>query len=266
MKTVFTSELAQDLADDIIKFCKKWGMWKDTAVYTGGKCYTDIDAKESDTFRGNTFVAVSNEPNPERCTSGWVDDGDENVRMSFSNPEHLLDMTFEGPLYGLLVNGEYEVKVCDLSGETKKYIAGVEGGSVADEIEGKVWEKTDAYIDENQGWDPAEFDSYEEYLELNQYCEPYYDAAIFENQPTDFATRDEYLQMLVNALAIKETAVEEYYRDEAWECDKDIWDMSMLYDDGAIAEHIIAEFNQLLEKYGLWYELGFSWCLTAYRD
>jgi hypothetical protein len=227
-------------------------MWKDTAVYTGGKRYTDFDATECDTFRNHTFVVVSDEPNPE----GWT---------GFSNPEHLLDMTFEGPLSLLLRHGEYEVEVCDLSDEAKKYITKTESGRVAEERSDKILEETCKYIEDNQGWDPAEFDSYEEYLELKQYCEPDYDKAVFKNKPGEFATRDEYLEFLEKALVSKVTAVEEYYGGEALECDEDIWDMDMFYDDGAIASHIIAEFNDILEKYGLWYELGFSWCLTAYR-
>jgi hypothetical protein len=189
----------------------------------------------------------------------------ENECKSFCNPEHLLDMTFEEPLYLLLQHGEYEVEVSDLSDEAKKYITGAEGGSVAEKISDKILEETCTYIEDNQGWDPAEFDSYEEYLEFNQFCEPDYDEAVFNNKPRDFATRDEYQGFLEKALVSKVTAVEEYYGEEAWECDEDIWDMDMFYDDGAIADHIIAEFNAILEKYGLWYELGFSWCLTAYR-
>jgi hypothetical protein len=226
-------------------------MWRDTAVYTGGKRYTDFDAAESDTFRNHTFVMVSDETDPESWTG-------------FSNPEHLLDMTFEGPLSLLLRHGEYEVEVCDLSYEAKKYITGVKGGSVAEKIFDKIIDETCNYMEDHKGWDPAEFDSYEEYLELKEYCEPDYEKTV-KNIPGDFATREEYLEFLEKALVNKVSAVEEYYGEKAWECDEDIWDMDTFYDNGAIASYLIAEFHDILETYGLWYELGRAWCLTAYR-
>lgn len=33
----------EKLAYDIINFCKKWGMWKDVQIFTGGKCYSVDD-------------------------------------------------------------------------------------------------------------------------------------------------------------------------------------------------------------------------------
>jgi hypothetical protein len=251
-ETIFSVERAEDLVNDIVSFCKKWGLWKDTTVYTGGKRYTDFDATKCDVFRSHTFVVVSEEPHSEKWTV-------------FSNPDHLLDMTFEGPLSMLLRHGEYEVEVCDLSDVAKKYITGAESGRVAEKIADKILEDTCKYIEDNQGWDPAEFDSYEEYLELKQYCEPDYEKPALKNIPGDFATREEYLEFLEKALVNKVTAVEEYYKETAWECNEDIWDMDVFYDDGAIASHIIEEFNRILETYGLWYELGSSWCLTTYR-
>lgn len=48
--------------------------------------------------------------------------------------------------------------------------------------------------------------------------------------------------------------------------DPDILEMHYkYYNNGTVAQHIIHEFDALLESYGLWYELGFDWSLTAYR-
>jgi hypothetical protein len=40
---------------------------------------------------------------------------------------------------------------------------------------------------------------------------------------------------------------------------------SSFYGGGKIVGYIHEEFNDLLEKYGLRYEPGFSWSLTTYR-
>lgn len=40
---------------------------------------------------------------------------------------------------------------------------------------------------------------------------------------------------------------------------------SSFYGGGKIVGCILEEFNDLLEKYGLRYEPGFSWSLTTYR-
>lgn len=48
--------------------------------------------------------------------------------------------------------------------------------------------------------------------------------------------------------------------------DSYVWDeVDTYFDEGKIAGHIISEFDELLKKYGLRYELGFSWSLTAYK-
>ena len=33
------------LAMDIVEFLRKWGMWQDVQIFTGGKCYTDNDGE-----------------------------------------------------------------------------------------------------------------------------------------------------------------------------------------------------------------------------
>lgn len=48
-------------------------------------------------------------------------------------------------------------------------------------------------------------------------------------------------------------------------CDNPDWDSEVFFDDGRIASMIIEEFNDLLGKYGLWYDVCFSWSLTTYR-
>ena len=61
----------------------------------------------------------------------------------------------------------------------------------------------------------------------------------------------------------REYVVYEHFEDEI--DDEVDWGSETFYDNNRIASMIIEEFNNLLEKYGLWYDLCFSWSLTAYR-
>jgi len=152
------------LALEIAAYCKKWGMWESVQIFTENRCYFDKGTK----------VGVRPENNPAFYTEGAISGMDgEMIWKDFSNPERILDMTFEGPLSLLLRYGELEVKQNDLSEEAKEIIesAGV--------------------------------------------CLP------------------------------------EYER--------------LFYDNGKIADIAKEEFTNILEKYGLWYELGFTWSLTTYR-
>ena len=168
-KHIFNKETDSEiLAMDIVTFLRKWGMWQDVQIFTCGKCYTDDHGK----------LVVSNEEHPEIYLKGLshYDCTGKAVWEDFSNPERLLDMTFEGPFSLLLRHHEYEVHINDVSGEVRDIIVS----------------KADMY-------------------------------------------------------------------------NEDEWDSEVFYDHGKIAGIIIQEFNNLLEKYGLWYDLCFSWSLTTYK-
>ena len=109
--------------------------------------------------------------------------------------EHLLDMTYEGPLYMLIHNLEYEVNPHNLSDTAKEYICSHDE-RILDAIEYECIERADDYMENHSGWDPAE-----------------------------------------------------HY-----------------YNGGTIANHVLHEFGKIFERYGLWYEPGFSWSLTTYRQ
>ncbi|MGN0435420.1 MAG: hypothetical protein ACI4D8_02185 [Wujia sp.] len=250
----FTIETSKQLAKDIITFCKKWGMWQDVAIYTGGKCYTD--ASDDHCYEGISGVIVREELHPEECTKGVIYGVDGECEWkSFSNPEHILDMTFDGTLYQLLRHREYDVKAENLSEDARKYISMHD-----EEVEDDVFLEAMDYLENREGWDPMEFDSYEEYLEVTGYCEPYYDKNIFNNNEKDFATREEYLDFLERAEISKVASLVEWFSDNS-----SVWESRDTYfDNGKIAGYIISEFSEILKKYGLWYELGFPWSLTAY--
>ena len=252
----------EKLAYDIINFCKKWGMWKDVQIFTGGKCYSvDDDFPDK--------IKVREEKNPGEYTKEIIERvNGELVYKDFSNPEKILDMTFDGPLYLLLRHHEYEVEMEDLSDEARMYILRENEKKFEEEEEEEeidfAEEMTEEYMERRYGWDPMEYDSYEEYLNLVEYEVP---EDFFEKKqcPHDFGSRREYEDFIAKTVTEKEIALMEYYKDDFEEDFFIKKEDSTFFDDGKVANHILNEFNDLLEEYGLWYELGFSWSLTTYR-
>jgi len=253
-KHIFNKETdSKMLAKDIVTFLRKWGMWQDVQIFTGGKCYTDDQGK----------VAIRDEEHPEKYLKGLVQtdcDGTSKWK-EFSNPERLLDMTFEGPLSLLLRHHEYEINTREVSDEVRRILL-PQTSEVADEVTDYVSDLLDMQI----GWDPAEYDSYEEWLELNGYddCE---DISVTSDDirinPLEISSREEYEDFLDICEMTRCLKIWEYFED--YVCDFPIGDDVMFFDDGKIASQVLNEFDELLAKYGLWYELGFSWSLTAYR-
>ena len=252
-KHIFNKEIDSEmLAMDIVAFLQKWGMWQDVQIFTGGKCYTDEKGE----------LVIRNEKHPEKILEGisHYDCNGHAVWKDLSNSERLLDMTFEGPLSLLLRHHEYEVKIGDVSDEMKHIIV-PETNECLEEVAGLVEE----YLEGKYSWDPAEFDSFEEWLELKQYCDM--DLFDYKNysdgREIDFSSREEYEDFLMHRAVERENVIYEYFEDDI--CNESEWDSKVFYDKGRIASMIIQEFSDLLEKYGLWYDLCFSWSLTTYR-
>lgn len=250
----------EKLAYDIINFCKKWGMWRDVQIFTGGKCYSACEDSPDK-------IKAREEKNPGEYTKEIIERvNGELVYKDFSNPEKILDMTFEGPLYLLLRHHEYEVEMEDLSDEARMYILRENEKKFEEEEEeiDSAEEITEEYMERREGWDPMEYDSYAEYMDLVEYEEP---ELCFEIKqcPRDFGSRQEYTDFLAKSVTEKEAILMEYFKDYFGEDYFIEREDSTFFDDGDIASHIINEFNDLLEEYGLWYELGFSWSLTTYR-
>ena len=81
--------------------------------------------------------------------------------------------------------------------------------------------------------------------------------------PLEISSREEYEDFLEKCEVTRELKIWEYFEDYVYKAHAD--DDVMFFDDGKIAGMVLNEFDELLAKYGLWYELGFSWSLTAYR-
>ena len=253
-KHIFNKEADSEmLAMEIVAFLRKWGMWRDVQIFTGGKCYTDENGE----------LVIRDEKHPEEYLVGVThyDCNDKAVWQDLSNPERFLDMTLEGPLWLLLRNHEYEVKIEDVSDEVRHMI--VPETAEYEEVETESMEE---YLEGEYSWDPMEYDSYEEWLELTQYS--YMDLfadneSISDAREIEFSGREEYEDFLMRHAIERERIICEYCEDDL--CDNHDMLEETFYDSGKIAGVIIDEFNDLLAKYGLWYDLCFSWSLTTYR-
>lgn len=265
----FTTELSEKLAKDIITFCKEWGMWEAIQIFTGGKCYTDFLFRDEENFEeAEPGVYVRTETEPDRYLTGVTVTSNpcanEIEYSCYANPEHLLDMTYEGPLYMLIHNLEYEVNPHNLSDTAKEYICSHDK-RIQDAIEYECIERADDYMENHSGWDPAEFDSYEAYLELEE--PPEFNAEIFKHEPEEFSSREEYHEFLLKAECCKDASLEEYFFEQVkLETYQELAESEHYYNGGTIANHVLHEFGKIFERYGLWYEPGFSWSLTTYRQ
>lgn len=252
--TIFNKETdSEKLAMDIVEFLKKWGMWQDVQIFTGGKCYKDNDGE----------LEIRNEAHPEKFLTGFAGSGcdGEIIYKEYSNPERLLDMTFEGPFYSLLQYGEYNVDLKNVSKEVKKMLV-----HEADSYQFEIICLVDEFMEGNEFWDPVEYDSYEEWLELNDYddmSDLILSADDIKNIPSDFTSRNEYEDFWIKVIAAYEQKGWDYFEKNIYEQMNE--EYSHFYGGGKIVGCILEEFDDLLKKYSLRYEPGFSWSLTTYR-
>lgn len=274
-----------NLVLELIVFLKKWGLWEDTSIFARGNRYAhSYDVGK--TCMGQDHVEFTHNVNPEDYTSGITDERDNNgnhIWKSFSNPEHILDMVFEGPLYKFLWEGTYEVRKADLSSEAWEYIFNhtsffdeylyelYDLASVEELYEKIMEEKIDN--PDYPMWDPLVFDSWEEYQEF-VHGQSYRDEEEENMIPgyQRYGTYEEYVNDM------------EYLENMKPEDLKPVWekmvndaknkfmsgeDGEMLSVEGSdfneISGLIRNEFDRIFERSGLWYDYGFKWSLTCYR-
>lgn len=256
----FEKHNMESVAHDIIAFLKKWGLWNSVQIFSGGKCYS---------FDETGSLKIREELHPEGYTRGIChnDICGQCEWRDYSNPERLLDMTFEGSLSLLLRHGEYEVNLEDVSVQGREFL-------LEDYRVDTVEVDTDEYMSREYIWiDPDEVVSYEDWENITEYCEgtfdvteediirPMYKSDKNELSNLEFSSREEYEDFISKLYAAKESKVREYLEDNL---DDDYYYSDIFFDDGYIANHLINEFIKIFESHGLWYELGFSWTLTTY--
>ena len=272
-----------DCVNEIIVFLKKWGMWRDTAIMAGGNRYVHTDDVDK-TYNGLSNVEVIYNVDPEEYTKGLVQINNEDgktVWKSFSNPEHILDMVYVGPLYMLLRHGEYEVNPRDISDKAWEYI--FENTDVLDEylfdqygcssVEEFYFQTVEDKIenDDYTKWDPLVFDTWEDYqVFVNGESYEDFDEVCKPSNYERYGTYAEYIEDLedMDNLTVADLvplwdkmvrdAKESLIREAREKKDEiiNIW---------GIVPYVKDDFFAIFEKYGLWYEFGFGWSLTCYR-
>jgi len=142
----------EDLIYNIICFCKKWGMWKDTLILADGKKYSACYPGELiSEFRGLSDVLIEDAQEDDYWEEGQSED-------------YLINIRSDGPLAPLIMSGVYEIDLDDASYELKEKII-KERPELLDDWDDFLQE-ADEFPKETIGLDPIEFDSYSEYEEI----------------------------------------------------------------------------------------------------
>ena len=276
----------EDLVLELIIFLKKWGLWTDTGIFALGNRYGYCSEKEK-TFREQDHVEFTENMNPEDYTSGMTEERDCNgnpVWKSFSNPEHILDMIFEGPLYLLLWDETYEVRKADLSPEAWDYIFDhtdffdeylyelYDLASVEELYEKVMEDKFDN--PDHSAWDPLVFDTWEEYQEFT-YGVTYRDEEEEGYIPNyqRYGTYEEYVEDMELAEVLKPEDLQPVWEKMVYDAkckfrkgEKENETLSLSGNDfRELSGFLRKEFDGIFERYGLWYDFGFRWNLTCYR-
>ena len=272
----------RSLVSDLISFLQKWGLWSDTTILANGNRYS-YSADRTCGYGGFNYVEYEENVKPEDYTSGITEEIDSEgnpVWRSYSNPEHILDMVYEGSLYMLLTNDTYETRKSEIPEETWEYIF-----SHSDILNNFLYEKYECidaselltrileekfYNPDYIAWDPLVFDTWEEYQELIN--GEAYETGEEKLTPTyqRYGTYEEYLEDMEISESLCVEDVEPMWEQMVKEAKTEIIrgcaaNESDIISVPEIAGYIKSEFDKIFDRYGLWYDFGFSWSLTSYR-
>ena len=96
-RQTLTEELIEELAVEIMEFLLEHGMWQDVNIYFNHKCFSCKDSNTGKYFYNdpeNLLVEENVEPQ---------------MYFDYVNSDHILSMSFEGPVCEMLYYGEYPV-------------------------------------------------------------------------------------------------------------------------------------------------------------
>lgn len=92
IKKPLTEEQIEELADEIYQLFKKNDMWMDSCIYFNGCCLDGTDENGNCHYDGSAYL------HPDR---------DPRDNFEYVNPDHILSMSFEGPVYHMFNYGEH---------------------------------------------------------------------------------------------------------------------------------------------------------------
>lgn len=85
-------EYRENLAKEIREFLLEHGLWQDVDIYFNGKKYTSYDPENGEYYYNDREHLIEVADQPER-------------HFEYVNPEHILSMSFEGPVCEMLYYG-----------------------------------------------------------------------------------------------------------------------------------------------------------------
>lgn len=267
-----------DLAKEVIRFLQKWGLWKDTMIFTCGDRLS-YSKDDRDTYEDLCNVRFTENVDPGSYMECPVEasESDEDLTLvwrKLMNPEHIFDMVYEGELYNLL-NCD-EIDTAALPSETVEELLNatdaIEDFTIMThevngtyEIADQIWEALYDYGQEAE-WDPLEFDTWEEYKEMSDFADdepehPDY-LFLFDNNEEIERAREEGKKYLLTEKEDKINAMWEEMKEEARRFYRE--------HPGALKKYVSAdtlkeEFSAIFDRCGLWYEYETCWSLSCYR-
>jgi len=131
----------ENMVNEIITFLKKWDLWESVEIYCDGKRYLPYSNSNYDYIDMNDYQKVF-DTSPEQLPLLYI--WCEGTRLS-----------------SLLAYGVYEVRLSKLSDAERKYIIKAE----------KLDELHRLYYEDHSILEETDFDSYEEYFELERELE-----------------------------------------------------------------------------------------------
>ena len=282
-----TNEEREILALEIIRYLQTWGLWQDVWIYTNGNMYSYSDDKKM-TYGGLEYVEFTEDANPEYYMTRtiWKKNNDGSMIReceSFANPDHIFDMVYPGPLYELVRYLTYDPEISKISDEAWEYIFKntdivldfIEeeyGVRSPEELAEQMW--SDIFDNpELSYWDPVEFDTWQEYLDL-------VGGDIGSNLALmSFDTYEEYCQfrdegreyfILEQSKKIKElwNAMVEWAKKQIRKCARDekcyIKNIMKRVSE-EVQGYVLNGFDGIFERHDLWYEICYDDSLTCYR-
>ncbi|MFQ7415977.1 MULTISPECIES: hypothetical protein [Eubacteriales] len=90
--TKLTAEQIENLAKEIREFLLDHGLWQDVDIYFNGKKYTSYDPENGEYYYNDREHLIEVADQPEK-------------HFEYVNPEHILSMSFEGPVCEMLYYG-----------------------------------------------------------------------------------------------------------------------------------------------------------------
>lgn len=239
----------EKLTIEIIEFLRKWGLWECTLIFSDGNMYAYSDDK-ADAYNGMPYVKFEKNVDSTKYTS--------RNGTNYSNPEHLFDMVFDSSLYTFLTDEDYEVNGCDLSDDAWEEIfqhTHLISNYTADNFE--VFDAEDILErlvfsgdkDDSEIWDRLAFDSWERYLAENFGLE---NLNNISSNGYQILSVDDVIPLWEKLSETAKNDIKKEYKSDRLHLPE-------------IRSYVIEQFNKIFEKYGLWYDFGFSWSLSCYK-